>query len=77
MAFTTSDTFSYLRVSLYESHPGQLSARATNTNGDYFSYPFGKGRHPTPEIGTEDHTIWEILKETWALNNGFWMKTAM
>ena len=30
-----------------------------------------KGRHPTPEIGTEDHTIWEILKEVWALNNGF------
>ena len=37
-----------------------------------FYYAFGlRAEHPTPEIGTEDHTIWEILKEVWALNNGF------
>ena len=42
MAFTTSDTFSYLHVALYESHPGQLSARARNTNGDFFGYNFGR-----------------------------------
>ena len=48
-----------------------MTVRVTNTNGDYFYYHFGRGRHPTPEIGTEDHTIWEILKEVWALNNGF------
>ena len=28
MAFTTSDTFRYARVRLYESHPGQLGAWA-------------------------------------------------
>ena len=71
MAFTTSDNFHAVGLELYESHPGQLTARARNTNGDYFYYAFGRGRHPTPEIGTQAHTDWEILKETWALNNGF------
>ena len=71
MAFTTSDNFTYIYVGLYQSHPGQLRARAINTNGDYFSYAFGRGSQPTPEIGTQEHTDWEILKETWALNNGF------
>ena len=30
-----------------------------------------EAEQPTPEIGTQAHTDWEILKETWALNNGF------
>ena len=55
MAFTTSDNFTYARVALYDSHPGQLSARAINTNGDYFYFMLlGKVEHPTPEIGTQE-----------------------
>ena len=42
---------------------GSCTARARNTNGDYFYYVFGRGRHPTPEIGTQAHTDWEILKD--------------
>ena len=71
MAFTTSDTFDRVSIYLYESHPGQLIAYAVSTNFDYFSHTFGRGSHPTPEIGTQSHTDWEILQETWALNNGF------
>ena len=71
MAFTTSDSFYMFVLSFTGSHPAQLTVRVTNTNGDFFYYHFGRGSHPTPEIGTEDHTIWEILKEVWALNNGF------
>ena len=62
MAFTTSDAFQYAGVWLYESHPGQLRAYAINTNDDYFAYAFGRGGHPTPEIGTQRHTEWEILQ---------------
>ena len=32
---------------------------------------FGTGEHPTPEVGTQEHTDWLILQDTWALNNGF------
>ena len=73
MAFTTSDTFFiYVRVSLYDLIRGSCAARAINTNGDYFSVILlDEAEHPTPEIGTQAHTDWEILKETWALNNGF------
>ena len=62
MAFTTSDNFQSFSYLLYDSHPGQLTVRARNTNGDFFYYNFGRGRHPTPEIGTQAHTDWEILK---------------
>ena len=71
MAFTTSDTFRYAGISLYESHPGQLRAYLKARSDDYFAYAFGFGRHPTPEIGTQAHTDWLILQDTWALNNGF------
>ena len=46
MAFTTSDTFQYAGVWLYESHPGQLQASRKNTNGDFSVILFGRGRTP-------------------------------
>ena len=71
MAFTTSDNFDAVGVRALEFSSSQLSTYARNTNGDVFSYNFGRGEHPTPEIGTQKHTDWEIIQETWALNNGF------
>ena len=71
MAFTTSDTFTSCWYLALRISSGAVDCNAINTNGDFFGYTFGQGRHPTPEIGTQRHTDWEILQETWALNNGF------
>ena len=46
MAFTTSDNFTYVDVGLYDFYPGELIARAINTNGDTFRLYFGQGRTP-------------------------------
>ena len=39
--------------------------------GMIFRYDFGTGEHRTPEVGTQKHTDWLIIQDTWALNNGF------
>ena len=62
MAFTTSDTFDRAVVYLYDSHPGQLRAYVRSTNEDGFAHTFGRGRHPTPEVGTQSHTDWLIIQ---------------
>ena len=49
----------------------RLSVYAKNTNGDEFAINFGRREHHTPEVGTQEHTDWLIIQETWALNNGF------
>ena len=71
MAFTTSDNFDYVGVRALEFSSSQLLAYAGNTNGDIFNYRFRQGEHHTPEDGTQKHTDWLILQETWALNDGF------
>ena len=58
-------------IGTVDVNPSRLSVYAKNTNGDEFRYSFGMGEHPTPEVGTQKHTDWLILQETWALNNGF------
>ena len=53
MAFTTSDNFDlYAYCALRISSGAVASIRARNTNGDFY-YTFGRGEHPTPEIGTQ------------------------
>ena len=71
MAFTNSDSFERVSISTIDVDPSQLSVYAKNTNGDIFHYEFGAGEHHTPEVGTQEHTDWLILQETWALNNDF------
>ena len=71
MAFTTSDTFDLVYIALPDTNPAQFRVSIRNTNGDTFYYNFGQGEHPIPESGTQEHTDWLIIQDTWALNNGF------
>ena len=71
MAFTTSDIFDRVGIAVGEFNPANLYAYARNTDGYIFRYDFGYGEHFTPEVGTQEHTDWLIIQDTWALNNGF------
>ena len=71
MAFTTSDNFDYVYLSLPDTNPAQIQVSIRSTNEDIFYFLFGIGEHRIPESGTQEHTNWLIIQDTWALNNGF------
>ena len=71
MALAISDNFDFVEVLVSEFNPSKISVYIRNTDGDVFSYKFGQWDHHTPEVGTQEHTDWLIVQDTWALNNGF------
>ena len=71
MAFTTSDRFAVVGIGTLDLSASQIGVYVRNANGDVFRYHFAYGEHPTPVVGTQNHTDWLILQDTWALNNGF------